>query len=64
MGFRAGYLTGAGVAASGFGLPDTGLVGMSEMAGRKNRGFWSSFQFMTLIMGQLTALAVQPYGPR
>lgn len=31
---------------------------MSEMAGRKNRGFWSSFQFMTLIMGQLTALAV------
>jgi 2-methylisocitrate lyase-like PEP mutase family enzyme len=34
MGFRAGYLTGAGVAASGFGLPDTGLVGMAEMAGR------------------------------
>jgi len=31
---------------------------MSEMAGRRNRGFWSSFQFMTLIMGQLTALAV------
>jgi MHS family alpha-ketoglutarate permease-like MFS transporter len=31
---------------------------MSEMAGRKHRGFWSSFQFMTLIMGQLTALAV------
>jgi MHS family alpha-ketoglutarate permease-like MFS transporter len=31
---------------------------MSEMAGRKRRGFWSSFQFMTLIMGQLTALAV------
>jgi 2-methylisocitrate lyase-like PEP mutase family enzyme len=34
MGFRAGYLTGAGVAASGFGLPDIGLVGMSEMADR------------------------------
>jgi 2-methylisocitrate lyase-like PEP mutase family enzyme len=34
MGFRAGYLTGAGVAASGFGLPDIGLVGLSEMAER------------------------------
>jgi 2-methylisocitrate lyase-like PEP mutase family enzyme len=34
MGFLAGYLTGAGVAASGFGLPDIGLVGMSEMADR------------------------------
>ena len=34
MGFRAGYLTGAGVAASGFGLPDLGLAGMSEMADR------------------------------
>ncbi len=34
MGFRAGYLTGAGVAASGFGLPDTGLVGMAEMSER------------------------------
>jgi 2-methylisocitrate lyase-like PEP mutase family enzyme len=33
-GFRAGYLTGAGVAASGFGLPDIGLVGGSEMAER------------------------------
>ena len=31
---------------------------MSEMAGKSRRGFWSSFQFMTLIMGQLTALAV------
>jgi 2-methylisocitrate lyase-like PEP mutase family enzyme len=36
MGFRAGYLTGAGVAASGFGLPDVGLVGLSEMADRVN----------------------------
>jgi 2-methylisocitrate lyase-like PEP mutase family enzyme len=34
LGFRAGYLTGAGVAASGFGLPDIGLVGMSEMVDR------------------------------
>lgn len=34
MGFPAGYLTGAGVAAAGFGLPDIGLVGMAEMADR------------------------------
>src|SRR5580698_10314710 len=34
MGFRAGYLTGAGIAASGFGLPDIGLVGLSEMVDR------------------------------
>jgi MFS transporter, MHS family, alpha-ketoglutarate permease len=31
---------------------------MSEMAGRKHRGFWSSFHYVTLIGGQLTALAV------
>ncbi len=31
---------------------------MSEMAGRSGRGFWSSFQYVTLIGGQLTALAV------
>lgn len=31
---------------------------ISEMAGRKYRGFWSSFQYVTLIGGQLTALAV------
>lgn len=31
---------------------------MSEMAGRARRGFWSSFQYVTLIAGQLTALAV------
>lgn len=31
---------------------------MSEMAGAKHRGFWSSFQYLTLILGQLTALAV------
>jgi MHS family alpha-ketoglutarate permease-like MFS transporter len=31
---------------------------LSEMATRKNRGFWSSFQYMTLIGGQLLALGV------
>src|ERR1700722_3819531 len=31
---------------------------MSEMAGRRYRGFWSSFHYVTLIGGQLTALAV------
>ncbi|MBW8882939.1 MAG: MFS transporter, partial [Asticcacaulis sp.] len=31
---------------------------LSEMAGHSDRGFWSSFQYVTLIMGQLIALAV------
>ena len=31
---------------------------MSEMAGRTHRGFWSSFNYVTLIGGQLLALAV------
>jgi MHS family alpha-ketoglutarate permease-like MFS transporter len=31
---------------------------MSEMAEPRHRGFWSSFQYVTLIGGQLTALAV------
>lgn len=31
---------------------------MSETAGRARRGFWSSFNYVTLIGGQLTALAV------
>jgi len=31
---------------------------MSEMAGRSRRGFWSSFQYVTLIMGQLAATLV------
>jgi MFS transporter, MHS family, alpha-ketoglutarate permease len=31
---------------------------LSEMAGRERRGFWSSFQYVTLIAGQLIALAV------
>ena len=31
---------------------------LSEMAAKKHRGFWSSFQYVTLISGQLLALAV------
>ena len=31
---------------------------LSEMAGRERRGFWSSFQYVTLIAGQLFALAL------
>ena len=31
---------------------------LSEMAGRKRRGFWSSFQFVTMVMGQLIALGL------
>lgn len=31
---------------------------MSEMAGKSRRGFWSSFHYVTLIAGQLIALAV------
>ena len=31
---------------------------LSEMAGARRRGFWSSFQYVTLIAGQLVALAL------
>lgn len=31
---------------------------LSEMAGARHRGFWSSFQYVTLIAGQLAALGV------
>ncbi|MEO8885342.1 MAG: MFS transporter [Mucilaginibacter sp.] len=31
---------------------------LSEMAGKKHRGFYSSFQYVTLIMGQLLALGL------
>jgi len=31
---------------------------LSEMAGEERRGFWSSFQYVTLIAGQLLALAL------
>ena len=33
-------------------------VYLSEMAGRRHRGFWSSFQYVTLISGQLVSLAL------
>ncbi|MDO0930031.1 isocitrate lyase/PEP mutase family protein [Streptomyces sp. TG1A-8] len=33
-GFKAGYLTGAGVAVAGFGLPDIGLLTQTEMTER------------------------------
>jgi MHS family alpha-ketoglutarate permease-like MFS transporter len=36
----------------------TSATYLSEMALEKNRGFYSSFQYVTLIMGQLLALAV------
>ena len=32
---------------------------LSEMAGARHRGFWSSFQYLTLMGGQLLALLVQ-----
>jgi 2-methylisocitrate lyase-like PEP mutase family enzyme len=34
LGFSAAYMTGAGVCASGYGLPDIGLVTLAEMAER------------------------------
>jgi 2-methylisocitrate lyase-like PEP mutase family enzyme len=34
LGFSAAYMTGAGVAASAYGLPDIGLVTLTEMAER------------------------------
>jgi 2-methylisocitrate lyase-like PEP mutase family enzyme len=34
LGFPGAYMTGAGVSASGFGLPDIGLVTLTEMADR------------------------------
>lgn len=36
----------------------TSATYLSEMAERRHRGFYSSFQYVTLIMGQLIALAV------
>ena len=57
MGFRAGYLTGAGVAAAGFGLPDIGLVGMAEMADRVS--------MVTGVLGDIPLIADADtgYGP-
>lgn len=34
----------------------TSATYLSEMAGARHRGFWSSFQYMTLISGQILAL--------
>jgi len=36
----------------------TSATYLSEMATRKHRGFWSSFQYVTLVMGHLIALGV------
>lgn len=36
----------------------TSATYLSEMATREHRGFWSSFQYVTLILGQLLALGV------
>lgn len=57
MGFRAGYLTGAGIAASGFGLPDVGLVGMAEMVERVTT--------VTGVLGEIPLIADADtgYGP-
>jgi MHS family alpha-ketoglutarate permease-like MFS transporter len=37
----------------------TSATYLSEMAGARHRGFWSSFQYLTLMGGQLLALSVQ-----
>lgn len=49
LGFAAGYLTGAGVAASGFGLPDIGLVTQTEMAERA--------RMVTRVLGDVPLIA-------
>lgn len=36
----------------------TSATYLSEMAHSRHRGFWSSFQYVTLVMGQLLALAL------
>lgn len=36
----------------------TSATYLSEMATREHRGFWSSFQYVTLVLGHLLALAV------
>jgi len=49
MGFAAGYLTGAGVAAAGFGLPDIGLLTLTEMAERA--------RMLTRVLGTVPLIA-------
>jgi len=61
LGFLAPWILG--VARLVQGLSVGGQYGaaatyMSEMATRKRRGFWSSFQYVTLIGGQLLAVTV------
>ncbi|MBO0776425.1 MAG: isocitrate lyase/PEP mutase family protein [Actinobacteria bacterium] len=49
LGFTAAYMTGAGVAGAGFGLPDIGLVTLAEMAERA--------RMMTRILGGIPLIA-------
>ncbi|MFC7422550.1 isocitrate lyase/PEP mutase family protein [Nocardia tengchongensis] len=49
VGFTAAYMTGAGVAASGFGLPDIGLVTQTEMTERA--------RLLTAVLGDLPLIA-------
>jgi 2-methylisocitrate lyase-like PEP mutase family enzyme len=49
LGFGAGYMTGAGIAAAGFGLPDIGLVTQSEMAERA--------RMITRVLGDIPLIA-------
>ncbi|HZZ51715.1 MAG TPA: isocitrate lyase/PEP mutase family protein [Pseudonocardia sp.] len=49
LGFGAAYLTGAGVAASGFGLPDIGLVTQTEMTERA--------RMLTRVLGDIPLIA-------
>ena len=48
-GFDAAYLTGAGVAAAGFGLPDIGLLSQTEMVDRA--------RMVTGVLGDLPLIA-------
>lgn len=48
-GFTAAYMTGAGTAASGFGLPDIGLLSQTEMAERA--------RMLTSVLGDIPLIA-------
>src|SRR4030088_245253 len=49
FGFPAAYLTGAGVSASGFGLPDIGLLSQTEMVERA--------RMLTGVLGDIPLIA-------
>ncbi|MFC0434032.1 oxaloacetate decarboxylase [Kutzneria buriramensis] len=49
LGFAAAYMTGAGVSAAGFGLPDIGLVSQTEMVERA--------RMITSVLGDLPLIA-------